>query len=141
MYHPLLPLSADKDDPPVYADFSVLERGSAAAQVRQGMLRYVHYAGAVLQAQITSSRCTPVRISSLNNTLQETGVKSLSRPPFTLVYVNPLFGCAWHVGGVDLRLFTKGGVPRFKALAHPFLQGPSTAGSAEACRTETQESA
>ena len=40
MYHPLLPLSEDKDDPAVYADFTVLERAQSALQVQDGMLRY-----------------------------------------------------------------------------------------------------
>ena len=41
MYHPLLPLSVNKDDPPVYMDFSVLERASGAGRVRDSMVRSV----------------------------------------------------------------------------------------------------
>ena len=41
MYHPLLPLSVNKDDPPVYMDFSVLERAPGAARVRDSMVRSV----------------------------------------------------------------------------------------------------
>ena len=37
VYHPLLPLSTDKNDEPVYADFSVLERSSEAQTVRDSM--------------------------------------------------------------------------------------------------------
>ena len=41
VYHPLLPLSSDKNDEPVYADFSVLERADSAVSVRDSMLRLV----------------------------------------------------------------------------------------------------
>ena len=40
MYHPLLPVSNDKDDPAVYGDFAMLERSPAAKQVRDSMIRY-----------------------------------------------------------------------------------------------------
>ena len=43
MYHPLLPVSNDKDDPAVYGDFAMLERSPAAKQVGDSMLRYEHY--------------------------------------------------------------------------------------------------
>ena len=39
MYHPLLPVSNDKDDPAVYGDFAMLERSPAAKQVRDSMIR------------------------------------------------------------------------------------------------------
>ena len=39
VYHPLLPLSVNKDDPAVYADFTVLERSPSAMAVHHGMLR------------------------------------------------------------------------------------------------------
>ena len=39
VYHPLLPLSVNKDDPAVYADFTVLERSPSAMAVHRGMLR------------------------------------------------------------------------------------------------------
>ena len=41
MYHPLLPVSNNKDDPAVYADLTMLERSSAAKDVRDSMMRYV----------------------------------------------------------------------------------------------------
>ena len=41
MYHPLLPVSIDKDDPAVYADLTMLERSPAAKGVRDSMMRYV----------------------------------------------------------------------------------------------------
>ena len=40
MYHPLLPVSNDKDDPAVYADLTMLERSQAAKGVRDSMMRY-----------------------------------------------------------------------------------------------------
>ncbi len=40
VYHPLMPESDDKDDPPAYLDFSVLERGSTALDsIKKPMLR------------------------------------------------------------------------------------------------------
>ena len=39
VYHPLLPLSENKDDPPVYADFPMLERALGAKYVRDSMIR------------------------------------------------------------------------------------------------------
>ena len=41
VYHPLLPLSKNKDDPPVYADFSMIERAPGAIHVRDSMVRLV----------------------------------------------------------------------------------------------------
>ena len=43
MYHPLLPLPKNKDDPPVYTDVSILERTPGATQVRNSMLRLVQF--------------------------------------------------------------------------------------------------
>ena len=39
VYHPLLPLSVDKDDEPVYAHFFTLERGEATERVLEGMIK------------------------------------------------------------------------------------------------------
>ena len=39
VYHPLLPLSVDKDDEPVYADFFTLERGESTERVLDGMIK------------------------------------------------------------------------------------------------------
>ena len=39
MYHPLLPVSNDKDDPAVYGDLAMLERSPDAIPVRDSMMR------------------------------------------------------------------------------------------------------
>ena len=41
MYHPLLSVSNNKDDPAVYGDFAMLERSSPAKRVRDSMMRYL----------------------------------------------------------------------------------------------------
>ena len=41
VYHPLLPLSVNKDDEPIYATFGMLERRTTAIQIRDRMLRLV----------------------------------------------------------------------------------------------------